>query len=149
MRPTVDEQLRGMRRILVEVVQPHVVDDYAREQLGHVTAALGPLADGWDAVIPRLVQENARLETLLRTVLPDLEALAIDPELLVRVGEVGRPISPPAEGEWRFEPHHTHNQVLRGLVADLVAVLDALPDDAHVESARTDIEKALRRGLED
>ncbi len=85
MRPTVDEQLRGMRRILVEVVQPHVVDDYAREQLGHLTAALGPLADGWDAVVPGLLRENARLETLLRTVLPDLEGLAVDPELLARL----------------------------------------------------------------
>lgn len=149
MRPTVDEQLRGMRRILVEVVQPHVVDDYAREQLGHVTAALDPLADGWDAVIPSLLQENARLETLLRTVVPDLEGLAIDPELLVRVSEVGRPISPPAEGEWRFEPHDARNQVLRGLVVDLVASLDAFPDDARVESARAAIEKTLRRGLED
>ena len=149
MRPTVDEQLRGMRRILVEVVQPQVVDDYAREQLGHVTAALGPLADGWDAVVPGLLRENVRLETLLRTILPDLERLAVDPELLARVGEVGRLTGSPSQGEWRFEPHDARHRVLRGLVVDLVAGLDALPDDARVESARTEIEKALRRGLED
>ena len=149
MRPTVDEQLRGMRRILVEVVQPHVVDDYAREQLGHVTAALGPLADGWDAVVPGLLRENARLETLLRTVLPDLEGLAVDPELLARVGEGGRLTGSLPQGEWRFEPHDARNRVLRGLVVDLVAGLDGLPDDARLERARAAIEKTLRRGLED
>ena len=50
MRPTITEQLDGLRRILEEVVAPEVKDPYPADILAGVCATLETLAVGWSEV---------------------------------------------------------------------------------------------------
>lgn len=54
MRPTVSEQLEGIRRVLGQVVAPHISDPYTANILEGLLAALGSLAVGWMHVPPFL-----------------------------------------------------------------------------------------------
>jgi hypothetical protein len=47
MRPTVSEQLVGLRRVLADVVAPEVTDAYAADVLDGALSTLQLLADGW------------------------------------------------------------------------------------------------------
>src|SRR3984957_11571828 len=50
VRPDVSEQLDGIRRILGQVIAPHVTDPYAASILRGLLDALGGLAAGWSLV---------------------------------------------------------------------------------------------------
>ena len=50
VRPDVSEQLDGIRRILAQVIAPHVTDPYAASILRGLLDALGGLATGWSHV---------------------------------------------------------------------------------------------------
>jgi hypothetical protein len=50
MRPTVTEQLDGLRRILAETIAPEVTSPYAAEILGGVIGALDALQSNWHGI---------------------------------------------------------------------------------------------------
>lgn len=64
MRPTVTEQLEGVRRTLDDVVRPHVSDEYARGQLDQSVAVLAHLSDRWHLIGPLLAEDNDALAHL-------------------------------------------------------------------------------------
>ena len=72
MRPTVDDQLRGIASVLADVVGPQLDDAYAADVLAGAVATLGLLADGvaqaapfwrWDAEQSAAVLRGAGVET--------------------------------------------------------------------------------------
>jgi hypothetical protein len=64
VRPSVTEQLDGMRRILEEVVAPELSDPYPRDILAGVCATLESLAAGWQQV-PAFLDWDARASQVL------------------------------------------------------------------------------------
>jgi hypothetical protein len=50
MRPSVTEQLDGLRRILEEVIAPELNDAYPRDILSGICATLESIAAGWQQV---------------------------------------------------------------------------------------------------
>ena len=64
MRPSVTEQLEGLRRILWEVVAPELTDAYPRDILSGVCATLESLAAGWQQV-PAFLDWDARAAAAL------------------------------------------------------------------------------------
>jgi hypothetical protein len=58
VRPTVSEQLNGIRRVLGQAVAPHISDPYALNILDGLLAALGSLAAGW-AQVPQFLRWDA------------------------------------------------------------------------------------------
>ena len=58
MRPSVSEQIDGIRHVLAEVIAPHVVDPYAANILDGLLGALGNLAAGW-ASVPHFLRWDA------------------------------------------------------------------------------------------
>ncbi|MCU1391162.1 MAG: hypothetical protein JWL72_4500 [Ilumatobacteraceae bacterium] len=64
MRPNVTEQLAGLRRILAEVVAPHVVDAYPADVLAGVLAALDTLSR-WDEIPDFLRWDSERCNSIL------------------------------------------------------------------------------------
>jgi hypothetical protein len=50
VRPSVTEQLDGLRRILEEVVAPELKDPYPKDILAGVCATLESIAEGWQQV---------------------------------------------------------------------------------------------------
>lgn len=86
MRPSVSEQLAGVRQVLADVVGPHVTDAYAADVLAGALATLDLLAESW-AEVPRfLCWDSAATGHVLRLAgvpvppmpddLLDLDALA-------------------------------------------------------------------------
>lgn len=64
MRPSVTEQLEGLRRILEEVVAPELNDSYPRDILAGVCATLESLAAGWQQV-PSFLDWDTRASAAL------------------------------------------------------------------------------------
>jgi hypothetical protein len=50
MRPSVTEQLQGLRRILDDVIAPELTGSYPRDILSGVCATLESIAEGWQQV---------------------------------------------------------------------------------------------------
>ncbi len=69
MRPSVTEQLDGLRRILQEVVAPELTDAYPADILAGVCATLETLATGWSAVPAFLRWDAAASAEVLSQVL--------------------------------------------------------------------------------
>ena len=65
MRPTLAEQLRGLRRVLDVAVAPAIADDYATEALAGVQRALAMLEAREPEVLPFLLWDNAATADLL------------------------------------------------------------------------------------
>lgn len=68
MRPTLAEQLRGLRHILENAVQPELRGDYPREILGGVIRSLDILVHGVDAVGPFLEWDIRETRALLEAI---------------------------------------------------------------------------------
>src|SRR3546814_20996957 len=66
MRPTIDEQIREMCRILETVIAPAVVDDHAAEILRGVIGNLGSLEGTWKQLAPFLHWDTLEMRALLR-----------------------------------------------------------------------------------
>jgi hypothetical protein len=74
MRPNVSEQLDGIRRVLTQVIVPHVTDPYAASVLNGLLAALGSLAAGW-SIVPQFLRWDAEgTATVLTAARPYLDA---------------------------------------------------------------------------
>jgi hypothetical protein len=65
MRPTITEQLNGLRRILAEVVAPEVNAPYPAEILGSVIGALDALSAKWPLIPDYLDWEVRSIQAIL------------------------------------------------------------------------------------
>jgi hypothetical protein len=65
MRPTITEQLDGLRRILAEVVAPEVTAPYPAEILGSVIGALDALSANWARIPDYMAWEIASIRSIL------------------------------------------------------------------------------------
>jgi hypothetical protein len=65
MRPTITEQLDGLRRILSEVVAPEVTAPYPAEILGSVIASLSALSANWSRIPDYLAWEIESIRSIL------------------------------------------------------------------------------------
>jgi hypothetical protein len=92
MRPDISEQLDGIRRVLTQVIAPHVTDPYAASVLNGLLGALGGLAAGWALVPPFLRWDADGTAAVLRAARPYLDdglAAEVDDVLGVAPGDVG------------------------------------------------------------
>ena len=65
MRPTITDQLDGLRRILVEVIAPEVTAPYPAEILGSVIGALDALSANWSRIPDYLAWETESIQSIL------------------------------------------------------------------------------------
>ena len=85
MRPNGQEVLRGVQNTLVTYILPELQSDYARTELMIVHTLVGIVAEEWDGVAQRLVDDNAALRELARR---GVEALASRPDASALVDEL-------------------------------------------------------------
>lgn len=117
MRPTITETLRGIRRILAEVVAPEIHAPYPAETLQSILADLELVERSWDRVLAFLHWDNAAMTALLATI----EA-HVDPECAARL----RAMHVAATIDMLdFEAANARNEELRALVAAAVPQLAA------------------------
>jgi hypothetical protein len=86
MRPTITEQLDGLRRILAEVVVPEVTAPYPAEILGSVIGALDALRRNWASIPAYLEWEIRSIRTILAAA--NVQAPADDPHELRALEEM-------------------------------------------------------------
>jgi hypothetical protein len=119
MRPDISEQLDGIRRVLTQVIAPHVTDPYATSVLNGLLGALGGLAAGWALVPPFLRWDADGTAAVLRAARPYLDdglAAEVDDVLGQATGDVGDVLA--------LELHHRR---LRALLERAVPVIVEQP----------------------
>jgi len=79
MRPTVSEQLVGLRQVLADVVSPLVTDAYAADVLAGALDVLDVLAEGWADVPGFLRWDSAATVDVLRLAGVDAPSAPADP----------------------------------------------------------------------
>ena len=129
MRPTLAEQLRGLRHILDHVVAPDVQGDYARDTLLGVSRALDMLVQRAGAVGPFLEWDNHETRAILHSIASRGVALtqSIDPIAPIVTGDV--------------DALDAENERLRGILA---AVVPTLADRAETHDLHGAVVAHLR-----
>ena len=93
MRPTITEQLDGLRRILAEVVAPEVEAPYPAEILGSVIGALDALRDNWFRIPGYLAWEVRSIQAILAAAGLEHDIAGIETEDLRALEELQMRIS--------------------------------------------------------
>jgi hypothetical protein len=119
VRPTVDEQLRGLRAVLEAVVSPEVRAPYPADVLATVVGALERLERDWSAVPAALRSESGELDRLLGEVRP-----AVAPPT---AAAIDRALAAPAPDWLDPATARGHYETRRGLLADVVRELGPTP----------------------
>lgn len=137
MRPTPAETIAGVRRILLDVVEPEVGSEYARARLREVRAVLAQI--DWDDAALHLRTATQRQVELL----DELRDWAAAPERVGfgAVGTVG-----PAEGASFAELDAAHTEVAATLVRAVRQLGEWLrdhPDDGQARWLHLRLVRAL------
>jgi len=115
LRPTVSEQLAGMRRILVEVVAPEVHGAYPADMLRGIVANLEMLESSWARVAPFLAWDNAETTRVLRDVQTCVDG-TLAPRIQAALGE-------PEPDPLAADALEARNTQLRELLAEAIPLL--------------------------
>jgi hypothetical protein len=111
VRPSVTEQLNGLRRILDEVVAPELQDPYPADILAGVCATLETLAAGW-ARVPAFLIWDAEATTALLADLPEMAATELGPRLATDIAAHLESPIPDASDVPAVEAHHREARAL-------------------------------------
>lgn len=122
MRPTIDDQLDGARRLLAGVERDEGLSAASRELLAHVHRLLTRVGGSWSTTLPFLVEDNAATAALL--------------------ADLGVPVPPGDPATSDVAAAAARNTELRDALAG--AIRD-LPRDARGVAARARIGEHLRR----
>jgi hypothetical protein len=131
VRPSIGEQLEQVRRILSDVVAPHVHDPYPRDILAGVTNTLSGLAASWQRVPAFLQWDAGQVRQLLTEWLslggPALDAAHADD--VRRILERPRPSDDPLDLD-------ALDEYDRDLRAGLEAVVPSIAERAEFAELR-------------
>jgi hypothetical protein len=139
MHPTVDEQLRGVRRLLDGVAAGEQLSPRSAAALQDARSILRRLESSWSAVVPFLDWDNRATAALLDEVASLVPGAALP---------APHPLPLTAEPELDFEVAHRRNLALRAALTDVIAAL-ATPgvDPAAADRARGLVATHLRERL--
>jgi hypothetical protein len=138
VRPTIAEQLAGIRRILVEVVSPEVQGDYPNDMLRGIAANLEMLEQSWTRVAPFLAWDNEGSAQVLTAV-----QACVERDLARRIGAALAAAEPDPLDVDALDARNTE---LRGLLAEAVPLLAA--GGSSCEAAYADVRAHLRQRIE-
>jgi len=127
MRPTPQEEIQGIGRILADVVAPAVSEEYPRAVLQQLVTALERLAMSWNRSLNLLVQESAALSK----VLGEIRDLGIDDEALAVLWSQHDDLlsGHSAAGEtFEFGAANARNQRLREALGEAIKLLSESHD---------------------
>jgi hypothetical protein len=118
MRPTTSETIRGIVRVLREVIAPELQSSLARDQLEHVIIALSQY--DFEGVVPGLLAENASLAGVLTEWRESAAGQAAPAGLAQAVGTALAALAADAAGQLRpadVEPDAVRERNLAGRAA--------------------------------
>ncbi|WP_436774599.1 hypothetical protein [Yinghuangia sp. YIM S09857] len=150
MRPTPTEQLASARRILGELVAPHVAGEYPAALLAGVIDALGVLERGWEEVPRFLVRDTERLRELLAEQGKALEAagsagpIGDHGELLGEIASFVATQIPDATELRALGTHHERGRELLVRAVPALADADPIANSASMAATWSGSEALLR-----
>ena len=136
MRPTIDEQLHAIQRILSDVVAPEVAAKYPSDILQGVIANLAELEANWSRWVGYLAWDNEQLARVLGDAQPKVSAALsaqIDAALATTPGD-----------RYDYRGACAHNEALRDAVA---TVIRAARTDATLTDDAQHIHRHLAEGI--
>ncbi len=142
MQPDPTTRLRGIRRVLDELVGPAIDDGYVKAQLVAVSQMLEDLAGRWHRWPVWLAEENEALSSLFADTVAAPEVVANDSlcaRLESALGEV------PGAG---YEALAERNRALRSLLSDTIRALAAAPPSSERDALRARVRALLRAGVD-
>lgn len=142
MQPDPTTRLRGIRRVLDELVAPAVDDGYVKAQLVAVSQMLEDLAGRWHRWPVWLAEENEALVSLFADAVAASE-LALNAPLCARIESALR------EGSAAdYEALAERNRALRMLLSETIRALAAAPPSSQRDALRTRVRALLRAGVD-
>jgi hypothetical protein len=136
MRPTIDEQLHALRRILTDVVAPEVTAKYPSDILQSVIANLGELEANWSRWVAYLAWDNEHLAGVLMQVRPKVSAAVS--------AQIGDALAGAPDDPYDYGAVCVHNEALRAAVT---AVIRDARSDASLADDATRIHRHLEEGI--
>jgi hypothetical protein len=118
MRPTITEQLDGLRRILAETIAPEITSPYPAEILGGVIGALDALQSNWHKIPNFLLWDIATTAGVL-----DAARLLLDAGLVAEIAAAKADNDP-----MDLAALETRQIRLRGLLVKAMPAIIADPD---------------------
>jgi hypothetical protein len=142
MRPTSEESLQCMRRVLADTVMPTLSDRYAIEQVGLQIGALEDLARYCHEDIPNLMRANDDILVLV----DDARRLVDENDELAAELDAGAAIArSPADRYPDFDDLNWRNTTLRGLLSSIIL---AWPRTSDLPQQRSELRDRIRTHLE-
>jgi hypothetical protein len=132
VRPSIGEQLEQIRRILDDVVAPHVRDPYPQDILGGVANTLSGVAANWHRV-PAFLQWDVEQVRQLLVDWVDLGGLQADAAVADRI-RTTLELSRPSDNPLDFEALDEYDRRLR---AGLEAVVPSIAERAEFADLRS------------
>ena len=140
MRPTIDEQLHALGRILTEVVAPEVVAKYPSDILQGVIANLAELETNWSRWLSFMTWDNEQSARLLDETRPKVSAA-----LSAQIGEA---IALAPQDPYDYAAMCAHNEALRAAVSAVIR--DARADSSlaiDAQQFRRHLAEGIRRRI--
>jgi hypothetical protein len=137
----VSDQLAAARRILTDLVAPHVDGDYPAALLAGVVDVLAVLERGWQDVPAYLTDDTARLRDLLARI-ADAATLDLPDELRTRIAAFATVPTPTAAALAELSAHHERG---RALLADAAPAVVSADDDLVHDALRAYFELRIAR----
>jgi GAF domain-containing protein len=134
MRPTIDEQLHALRRILTDVVAPEVTAKYPSDILQSVIANLGELEANWSRWVAYLAWDNEHLAGVLAHAQPKASAAVS--------AQIGAALAGAPEDPYDYGAVCAHNEALRAAVTSVIR-------DARTDPSLADDAQRIHRHLEE
>ena len=140
MRPTIDEQLHALGRILTEVVAPEVVAKYPSDILQGVIANLAELETNWSRWLSFMAWDNEQSARLLDETRPKVSA-ALSTQIVEAIA-----LAP--QDPYDYAAMCTHNEALRAAVSAVIR--DARTDSSlaiDAQQFRRHLAEGIRRRI--
>jgi hypothetical protein len=140
LRPTIDEQLHALGRILTEVVAPEVVAKYPSDILQGVIANLAELETNWSRWLSFMAWDNEQSARLLDETRPKVSAA-----LSAQIGEA---IALAPQDPYDYAAMCAHNEALRAAVSAVIR--DARTDSSlaiDAQQFRRHLAEGIRRRI--
>ncbi|MEU8138536.1 hypothetical protein [Streptodolium elevatio] len=126
MNPSVSDQLAAARRILLDLVRPHVDGEYPAALLTGVADVLAVLEQGWQRIPAFLTDDTARLRDLLARI-ADADVLDLPDGLRTRIAAyVAAPV-PTAAALAELDAHAESGRALLAEAAPAVVAVGEHP----------------------
>ena len=136
VRPTIDEQLHALQRILSEVVAPEVTAKYPSDILQSVIANLGELEANWSRWVGFLAWDNEHLAEVLEQARPKVSGALSQ--------QIGAALASAPTDPYDYGAVCRHNEALRAAVA---AVIQDARTDANLTDDAMNIHRHLKEGI--